>query len=436
MLLLEEKIQRYISSHCLIPHRDRLLIVALSGGADSVALLAALTALGYRCVAAHCNFHLRGEESDRDEAYARQIARLLGAEFHITHFDVASYRGNAESPISVEMACRDLRYQWFEQLRTALGADDIAVAHHADDNTETMLLNLLRGCGISGVRGMQPRNDRHIIRPMLQCRRPEIEQYLRVRGIGFVTDSTNRESIYLRNRIRNNVIPCIRENFPGADDAFMRSLEMLSENEAFYRRCVEEKRERYTDADGNINLKNLIGMEPQARLLLYEWLKNYGATPTQADNIITSARDSGKWFNISGGYLLIDRGTLRHVTDNPAKQQSIYELFEITVRDIGEFHPVRDSRVAYFDADSVDLSELEVRTWQHGDVMEPFGMRGSRKLSDIFTDAKIPVDRKHTVPILLYHGTILWVAGIRASRHYPVTAQSRRFIELCLRTPD
>lgn len=434
---LEHNISGYIHRHSLIPDAGTPVIVALSGGADSVALLAVLTSLGYKCVAAHCNFHLRGRESDRDEAHAREISSLFGAEFHLTHFDVSAHCRQAADSISVEMACRDLRYEWFEKLRTTLGAQSIAVAHHADDNTETMLLNLLRGCGITGVRGMLPHNDRHIIRPMLQCYRHEIEQYLHDRHIPFVTDSTNLESTYLRNRIRNIIMPCIRRQFPGADDAFRHSLDILSQNEAFYRQCIDEKRAIYTHPDSSIDLISLLDREPHAHLLLYEWLKQYGATSTQVDNIISSAHESGKRFNVTDGQLILDRGSIRYVKHtHESVPSSLDTLFEISIHDISEFQPGRDASVAYFDADALDISAVQVRTWQHGDSLLPFGMHGRRKLSDIFSDAKIPVDRKAAIPVVVYEGDIIWVAGVRASRLYAVTDQTKRFIKMRLRGQD
>lgn len=437
MLPLEHKISSYIHRHDLIPDVGTPIVVALSGGADSVALLAAMTSLGYKCIAAHCNFHLRGSESDRDESHARYISSLLGAEFHLTHFDVNAHCRQAADSISVEMACRDLRYEWFEKLRVSIGAQSIAVAHHADDNIETMFLNLLRGCGITGVRGMLPHNNRHIIRPMLQCYRHEIEQYLHERHIPFVTDSTNSQSAYLRNRIRNIVMPCIRQQFPGADNALRLSLDILSQNEAFYRQCIDEKRAVYTNPDSSINLSGLLEREPQARLLLYEWLKQYGATSTQIDNIISSARESGKRFDVTAGQLILDRGSIRYVNHTHGSvPSSLDTLFEISVHDISEFHPERDASVAYFDADALDISAIQVRAWQHGDTLLPYGMHGRRKLSDIFSDAKIPVDRKTTIPIVVYEGDIIWVAGVRASRLYAVTARTKRFIKMRMRTQD
>ncbi|MDE7443098.1 MAG: tRNA lysidine(34) synthetase TilS, partial [Muribaculaceae bacterium] len=183
----EHKIKQLIDSEGLLPDGGKV-IVGLSGGADSVALLSALRALNYRCVAAHCNFSLRGKEADRDQHHAQTIAMQLDAEWRTVKFDTKSYM--QANGVSAEMACRELRYEWFNRLLEDAEAEAIAVAHHRDDNVETFLLNLLRGAGIHGLRGMKPRNG-HVIRPMLNCTRAEVTNYLSTKGLTFVTDSTN-----------------------------------------------------------------------------------------------------------------------------------------------------------------------------------------------------------------------------------------------------
>ncbi|MDE7125343.1 MAG: tRNA lysidine(34) synthetase TilS, partial [Muribaculaceae bacterium] len=285
---LEQKISDFIHRHNLIGPQEQRIIVAISGGADSVALLAAMTALGYNCAAAHCNFHLRGEESDRDTRHVADICDRLGVDLSIKHFDIdARRRATGES---VEMACRALRYEWFARLADSQQCRTVAVAHHLADNTETMLLNMMRGTGISGLTGMQPRNGL-IIRPMLDCTRHEIESYLKERDIRFVNDSTNASNDYLRNRVRNIIIPAMENCFPNASHAMKHTMECLSDTERFYRQALEEKRNVYMSEDNStIFLLRLAENEPMARLLLYEWIRPYGFNVSQASDMLTKAR--------------------------------------------------------------------------------------------------------------------------------------------------
>lgn len=424
---LIDKIKSDIQRYGLL-RQAATVIVGLSGGADSVALLTALHALGYRCIAAHCNFHLRGEESDRDARHAESIARLLGVEFRLINFDVRVYISQQSRPTSVEMACRELRYAWFEQLRKETGAEAIAIAHNSDDNAETLLLNLFRGTGISGIRGMLPKNDREVIRPMLHCSRLEIESFLAGQRIGYVTDSTNRESIYRRNAVRNEVLPKIKEHFPVADKAISETLDNLLETSGFYSAIIAEKRAAYTTDNGAVALKSLAENEKYAPLLLYEWLRPIGFSREQTDAMIAAAAGSGKVFKSGEIKYIIDRGMLKRLRNIP--EYTFSELFEITEHPVSEFNPVRDPWTAYFDADILTEGELSVRTWRPGDRIKPYGMKGSKKVSDIFNDAKIGIDIKTSIPMLCHGDDIIWIPGLRATRLFNVTSRSNRYIKL------
>ena len=208
---LTEKVKDAIERQGLLRPQGRV-VVAVSGGADSVALLSVLLELGYDCLAAHCNFGLRGAESVRDMRHVESLADRLGVDLCVRDFDVAARR--ADTGESVEMACRELRYEWFYELVDRERAQAIAVGHHAEDQLETLFLNLLRGTGITGLRGMRPRNG-HVVRPMLECTRAEIEDYLHTRGLDWVTDSTNASDDFTRNRLRNRLLPLVDELFDG-----------------------------------------------------------------------------------------------------------------------------------------------------------------------------------------------------------------------------
>lgn len=235
----KKKVAQYIAQERLLEAGGKA-IVALSGGADSVALLLLLTELGYACEAAHCNFHLRGEESDRDEQFVRHLCEKRNIALHVVHFDTTQHAANRH--ISIEMAARELRYQWFETLRQELGADAVAVAHHADDSVETFLLNLMRGTGINGLRGIRPRNGR-IVRPLLCLTRDDLLHYLDRQGQSYVTDSTNLQDEYTRNKIRLNLLPLMQEINPSVRRSILRTAAHLDEAATLYNIGIAEARE-------------------------------------------------------------------------------------------------------------------------------------------------------------------------------------------------
>ncbi len=444
---LERKVAHAINRYGLLRPAERV-VVALSGGADSVALLQALHSLGYDCVAAHCNFHLRGDQSMRDENHAREIALRLNCRFEKTDFDVDAYRKSSSDSISLEMACRNLRYDWFDRLRRGLEIRHIAVAHNADDNAETLILNLLRGSSLAGVRAMRPLNNRGVIRPMLEVSRAEIEEYLTAVGIDYVTDSSNLADEFTRNRIRHHVLPAMQKAIGEGKNALASltaSLRLLSENHDFYRQTIEEKRQLYSLPDESIDIRALASAEPHAALLLYEWLSPRGFNRTQTDAMLAAADDSGQRFiSLTGEQFVISRGILSPISQSPTPP-SPESIFKIEIISQAEFHPKRDARTAYFDADAIRQSglHLTVRYWREGDRLQPFGMKGSRLLSDLFNDAKLSASQKLTLPLLTLsplpdgHATpspdsdvILWVPGIRASRHYTVTPTTQSILRL------
>ena len=241
-----QKVVQYIERHKLFSPDDKIL-VALSGGADSVALLRLLLSLGYTCEAAHCNFHLRGAESDRDEHFVRQLCLEHRVTLHTVHFNTEQEA--KERHISIEMAARELRYAWFEKTREACSAAVIAVAHHQDDSVETLLLNLIRGTGINGLRGIRPRNG-HIVRPLLCLDRKEIVGYLESIGQAYVTDSTNLQDEYTRNKIRLNLLPMMQEINPSVKESILKTAEHLDDAASIYNIGIEEAKLRVKTPEG------------------------------------------------------------------------------------------------------------------------------------------------------------------------------------------
>ena len=233
------KIKEYIETCCLLPS-DKPVIVGLSGGGDSVSLLFILNRLGYKCVAAHCNFHLRADESDADEVFCREYAEQLHLAFEKVDFDTLSYA--AEQHISVEMAARQLRYEWFEVLRNKYDAQAIAVAHHRDDSNETMLLNLIRGTGIRGLCGIRPKNE-WVVRPLLCVGKDELNRFINKHQLPYRTDSTNLSDEFARNYIRLRLIPLMKDLNPSVETALARTAEHLADAENIYHHTIEKVKE-------------------------------------------------------------------------------------------------------------------------------------------------------------------------------------------------
>ncbi len=432
------KIEKVLKELCRVRDGSKVL-VALSGGADSVALLDVLVALDYECVVAHCNFHLRGEESNRDCAYAVALADSIGIKIYVKDFDVPEYEKS--HGVSTEMACRELRYKWFEELRIETKSDIIAVAHHRDDNIETFFLNLLRGTGITGLTGMAYING-HIVRPMLDCTRAEIEQYLSDRHINYVIDSTNLQNDFKRNKLRNVILPIIESHFPGACDAITMTISNLRENEAIYRCHITEIIKRYKD-NSAIDISALIANEANVETLLFEILKPYGFNFTHVQDIITSKERSGKRFYAESYEALLDRGRLmlsKNIQSNEDEEytieleQSIYKPINLNISIVENHKDLTfktDANSVFFDAEILsDDAEFKLRHWQKGDRFAPFGMGGTKKLSDIFSDAKLSLDAKSKIWLLTRNNEIIWIIGLRASRHFSVKETTKRVLQI------
>ena len=428
-------VQAYIAQHQLL-RPAAPVIVGLSGGADSVALLHLLTRLGYPCVAAHCNFRLRADESDADADFARQTAEALGLPFRRIDFDTADYAH--QNGVSTEMAARTLRYEWFETLRRELGAEAIAVAHHRDDNVETVLLNLIRGTGLSGLCGMRPRNG-HIVRPLLSVDRHQIVRWLTDRHLPFRTDSSNASDVYRRNFVRLRLLPLMEQLNPSVRDAILRMAGHLTDVEAIYCNAIDSHRAHLMDAEGRISIDALL-RTPAPHAMLFELLTPYGFTPSQCADIARAlSRESGRSFVAPGGrwHLLKDR---LHLILYPADEVSA-DAFTLTLgseltapirlsleeRIVDDTFTISCSpHVATFDADRIALP-LTLRRWRAGDSFVPFGMTGRKKLSDYFSDHKFSLLHKAAAWILCdASGRILWIVGHRTDNRFRITSKTSR----------
>lgn len=417
-----KKVARYIADNHLLAINEKV-IVALSGGADSVALLLMLQELGYACEAAHCNFHLRGSESDRDETFVRQLCQERQVKLHITHFDTKHYA--SQKHISIEMAARELRYEWFETLRNQLEATAIAVAHHADDSVETFLLNLLRGTGINGLRGIRPRNG-YIIRPLLCLKRNDILHYLTIRSQSYVTDSTNLQDEYTRNKIRLHLLPLMAEINPSVKDSIMNTAHHLDEAACFYHHAIGEARQRVsTDNGKTIDIAALM-REPSPEALLFELLSSTGVNATQLHDIYKSLNgQAGKVFDTPEWQIVKDRTHLlvEPRQKNTRSPQLQMEECELTP----DFIIPRDKSTACFDADKLS-QPFTIRLWQQGDSFVPFGMKGRKKVSDYLTDRKFSLAAKGRQWVLCAGNEIVWLIDERPDNRFRIGPETKRVL--------
>ena len=435
ILLFEQKVQAFISESHLLSSNAHVM-VALSGGADSVALLHVLLALGYRCEAAHCNFHLRGEESNRDEAFVRRLCTALHVPLHVRHFDVPAYM--EAHGVSMEMACRDLRYEWFHRLVASQSCDALAVAHHQNDDVETFFLNALRASGIAGLSGMPVKNG-IVVRPMLCVNKAEVLDYLQDKGQDFVTDSSNQKNDVKRNKLRNVVLPTLEAQFPGALRQLHATISHLRSCHSLYAEMIEyiEKECCHHGTDSLlIDYKHLFRFA-NSTTLLFEILKPYGFNHAQCCDIMRSIEAGeavGKHFYSLSNTLTINRDKIQ-VLVNKVKLQSAYAInlseskipFPINVKikkvNASEFDLKQcdGKRVIALNADVLQAKNVVLRNWQSGDRFRPFGMKGSKLVSDLFTDLKLSEKEKQEVWILEADGKILWVIGCRAGDYYRVS---------------
>ncbi|MBR4215754.1 MAG: tRNA lysidine(34) synthetase TilS [Bacteroidales bacterium] len=434
-----------LTTHHLATPTDRILL-AVSGGADSVCMLDLFVKAGYNVAIAHVNFHLRGDDSNRDELFVRGLAKKYNVEIFVKSFDTKSYA--EDKHISIEMAARDLRYAEFEQIMNKNGYAVTAVAHHIDDAVETFMLNLLRGTGISGLTGMHEKNGR-IIRPMLGFTRKEIEQYIKDNGLEYVTDVTNFETEFSRNKIRNCVIPYFEEINPSFRNSFADTFKYMQQVKDIYYEEIERQKDRMIvneESDIKIDIEKLL-QYPHREAFMFEVLRTYGFNKQQVAQIATALTSgSGKLFISNTHRLVKDRKYLIiNQLDNfkstsplliPLNQLVEKYLiwgdcrFEFDIIDYtADINLKCGNQTAFFDLDKL-VFPLEIRHWHSGDTIVPFGQKQPKKLSDIFINQKLTLADKERVPILCSGGNIIWAVGIRASDYCKVTPNTKRILRI------
>ena len=435
---MNSKVSDFITKENLL-NKEGLHLVALSGGADSVALLLILKQLGYRIEAAHCNFQLRGEESERDEAFVCALCEEQNIPIHRAHFDTREYA--ALHKVSIEMAARELRYRYFEQLRQDIGADTICVAHHRDDAVETLLMNLMNGTGIHGLTGIRPQNG-YIVRPLLCLSRTEIEEYLHSIDQSYVTDSTNAVDDVLRNKIRLHLIPLMQQILPKSSENIARTAAYIKEVETLYDDTIKSELSdlisKLQPALGSADSREAEAVKmadlqelPSSECFLFEWLRPYGFTSAQILQIAGNLEaQSGKTFHSATHVLYIDRCELVVAPDyKPASPMKIPEegVYKYQVNIRFKLSVTNDVDVSKSDnCITIDKEKVEfpltVRIIQSGDRFVPFGMNGSKLVSDYLTDKKISLWTKRSQMVVTdAKGEILWLVGRRIGHHFRIT---------------
>lgn len=440
------KISSFISDCRLLEKGDKCL-VALSGGADSVALALVLRQLGYQVEAAHCNFHLRGDESDRDEKFCAGFCNSNGVKLHIAHFDTVSFARLRK--ISIEMAARDLRYSYFSQLKEHTGSAAVCVAHHQDDSVETVLMNLIRGTGIHGLTGISARNG-DIVRPLLCVSRCDIETELGRAGQDFVTDSTNLIDDVVRNKIRLDILPLMRKINPSVSVSIAKTAERVGEAARVFDTVIKDTACRAVARDGKGTVRissDVLRKSPSAEYALFHILKDFSFNPSQIEQISrTFEAEPGRVFCSSSHRLLVDRDFMiiePLIDDRLCRivipEEGVYVCgnsvrfkVERTGRTVGtEDMKARDC--LYADSSKVCFP-LVVRNVVAGDRFVPFGMRGSKLVSDYLTDRKVSLfDKQRQLVVEDAVGHIIWLVNQRSDERYRITDKTEAILKItCL----
>ncbi|SDE19359.1 tRNA(Ile)-lysidine synthase [Mucilaginibacter pineti] len=416
---------------------DSNILAAVSGGMDSVLMAHLLKAAGYNFAIAHCNFQLRADEALRDQEFCNSLANQLRVPFHTINFDTKAYA--ADKKISIQMAARELRYQWFDTLSRQAGYQHIALAHHQNDTIETILLNLTRGTGIAGLHGILPVNGK-LVRPMLFLKREEITAIVEQEKISYVEDSSNASAKYARNKIRLEVVPRLKELNPSLENTFENTLKHFRDLEQLLENHLTELRRTILKQgidDSYFLIEDIKKLNP-AGLLLFKLLQPYGFNETAVEDVLSVLdKHSGRIFESAGYLLVLDRDRLILKKRTIGGQQSIsinetdhevhYDGYKLNLLHDDSALIIKDNPMATSIDAALLVYPLTLRAWQEGDYFYPLGMKGKKKLSDYFINQKVPLHQKDEIPILVNgNDEVMWVAGYRADERYKVNNNTKK----------
>ncbi|MFB9864032.1 tRNA lysidine(34) synthetase TilS [Rufibacter immobilis] len=435
-----QKVLQYINSHALATSETKIL-AAVSGGLDSVVLADVLHRLKLPFAIFHCNFGLRGEESDADELFVRKLAKQYNVPFYSEQFQTQAFAD--QEGISIQMAARTLRYQWFEQMRQQLGYDVIATAHHQSDALETVLLNLVRGTGLAGLHGILPKNGQ-LIRPLLGLTKDDLYDWLVTKRLIWREDSSNESRKYNRNLVRHEVIPVLKQLNPNLEETFTQTLERLQGAEAVFRASFSQIKAKTQREENGVVYLSIAPLQesPAPVVLLHELLKPFHFSYAQAQEIAAAWQGlAGKTFASPTHVLVKDREDLV-ITPKPLEQfgsvllpEGVAELrfgpylAKIAAKPAQGYKVPRSKDVAALDADLVKFP-LKLRPWKQGDWFIPLGMNGKKKVSDLLIDRKIPANLKPDVWVLVSDASLTWVIGQQLDNRFKVTENTQHILEI------
>ena len=456
---LLQRFTAYIKNENLFPPKDKLLL-AVSGGIDSVVLCELCHRAGFDFSIAHCNFQLRGNDSNRDEQFVNELAKKYGVEFYSKTFDTKLIA--LQQKKSIEETARDLRYEWFEEIvaRWAM-ADDrkkevvangqrstanyILTAHHADDTIETVLMNFFRGTGIKGLRGIQPKNGK-VIRPLLFARRKELNDFVKENQLEYVTDFTNFENEYTRNFFRNKILPSIKEYFHSADENILNNAERFMEVEELYNQAIAQHKKKLLEPKGNEIHIPVLKLKKSTPIysIVYEIIKDYGFTAHQTDEVIALLDSgSGKYIASSSHRIIKNRNWLIIAPLKAEEAETILiERWEnnvqcstfnvqLSLEDAANCQLSTANSDAMLDAAEITFPLL-LRKWKTGDYFYPLGMKKKKKLSRFFIDSKLSKTEKENVWVIESNKRIAWVVGHRIDERFKVTEKTMEVLKISI----
>ena len=432
-----------INKNKLFSKTDKLLL-AFSGGADSVVLADLLHKSGYQIELAHCNFQLRGQEAKDDTDFCENFAKGINSKFHVTYFDTKTHA--AERKLSIQMAARELRYNWFKALKADHHFDYILTAHHANDNIETLFVNLIRGTGIKGLQGI-PEKQNDMVRPLLFATKDEIREYANKENLLFREDSSNQEVKYKRNFIRHQVIPELKKLNPALEETFATSIQFFKQSSDIVAEFAQSKFKSVCNEDKNqlfIDIQLLLD-EPQKETLLFKWLYRKGFKTSQIQQlteVLVTEKQVGKQFSSATHQLVVDR---KYIIVQALERDYSEKTFVIKSISDTDHLPIQlyfeETSNKEFSKDKNEITiayteklfPLTLRKWKQGDKFKPLGLNGFKKLSDFFKDQKMSLFEKEAAWILESKEHIVWVVGYRMDDRCKVIEETERVIKLRLK---